>query len=362
MYNSDTVYSTTTFRPVSPSPVVFEPVETPSPQRTRKLETPLHFDGGLFSDIKSKDGKLLSTVTVDRVHSSTRRDVTDSPNSYQNIASNGTRDYVDDIIKTETITNQDVIKVKFTPVPQELDSPRLLTPSQFQTNRTTTPINYIKDNYEDLQSYKIVNSLCKEKDLDAEVSSSIKSVDNLTVTKPHKRAVSPLANIEISEQLTKIDSYLQDSLNVCTISETMGHTTPVLRLTPVSIQTEGETERSETKSNYYKENQYFVEKCVSNISNSYHEVENKEGNQKEYTPQLDLVQDKRQVLTDSTDVGNITENISKSHSVNKKHQGVFSAVYNMPIHYHAAILCFILIVYNLIYQYIKQNCLNNNSK
>ncbi|CAH2075188.1 unnamed protein product, partial [Iphiclides podalirius] len=85
IYNSDTVYSTTVFRPVSLSPPTQHEADSLPPQRTRKLETPLHFEGGLFSDIRSSDGKLLSKVTVDRVHSSTRRDVIDSPSTSESI-------------------------------------------------------------------------------------------------------------------------------------------------------------------------------------------------------------------------------------------------------------------------------------
>ncbi|CAH0699848.1 unnamed protein product [Spodoptera exigua] len=262
MYNSDTVYTTTTFRPVSPSPIT-PPLNTPSPQRTRKLETPLHFDGGLFSDIRSTDGKLLSKVTVDRVQQSSRHDITDSPSVFTD-----GKNYVDDIVKTETITNENVITVKFTPVPPELDSPRLLTPSQMYKTRQKTPVEYIKDNFEDLQSYKIVSSVVKEKLLEKENLTPVlneggifenhdtfanttckenvyekdsfisdsnvkeKLSTSLDTFEPIKRAPSPLANLFISEQLTKIDSYLQESLEVCTGVKD--------RYTPIPIIIEGE--------------------------------------------------------------------------------------------------------------------------
>ncbi|KAI8428575.1 hypothetical protein MSG28_007328 [Choristoneura fumiferana] len=264
MYNSDTVYSTTTFRPVSPSPRTPPAPSSVSPQRTRKLETPLHFDGGLFSDIRSTEGKLLSKVTVDRVHCSSRHDVTDSPSVYESIGSHGAKDYVDDVVKTETITNEEVIKVKFTPVPLEFSSsPRLLTPSQFQIER---PVPFIKDGFEDLQSYKIVNSICKEKlfesqdfsksfdtldMVEARAPSSLlnfmvdnqnlsKSFESLDIMEPVKRSPSPLANFLISEQLTKIDHYLQESLDACSGSDGEGRSTPAR--VPV-LQVEGETLR-----------------------------------------------------------------------------------------------------------------------
>ncbi|KAI8428580.1 hypothetical protein MSG28_007328 [Choristoneura fumiferana] len=208
---------------VSPSPRTPPAPSSVSPQRTRKLETPLHFDGGLFSDIRSTEGKLLSKVTVDRVHCSSRHDVTDSPSVYESIGSHGAKDYVDDVVKTETITNEEVIKVKFTPVPLEFSSsPRLLTPSQFQIER---PVPFIKDGFEDLQSYKINLS---------------KSFESLDIMEPVKRSPSPLANFLISEQLTKIDHYLQESLDACSGSDGEGRSTPAR--VPV-LQVEGETLR-----------------------------------------------------------------------------------------------------------------------
>lgn len=354
MYNSDTVYSTTTFRPVSPSPITATTPETPSPQRTRKLETPLHFDGGLFSDIRSTEGKLLSKVTVDRVHSSMRHDVTDSPSVYEGFGSHGNKDYVNDIIKTETITNEDVIKVKFTPVPPELDSPRLLTPSQFQVNRAKTPIEYLKDNYEDLKSYKIVNSLCKEKQFETEsLKIEEKNLETLNVSEPIMRPHSPLANLLVSEQLTRIDNYLQESLDACS-------TDGIGRKTPIPIIVEGET-RQESKETITKEayeaTTYHLDTSTNNSLSSYHK-ETESDKQKESVIQK---QQQAPIACEpkiTSDEHFISRRTSKLNSV-REQQGVLKAIYNMPIHYHAAILCFILIVYNLIYQYIKKNCQGN---
>lgn len=347
MYNSDTVYSTTTFRPVSPSPLTL-PASSPSPQRTRKLETPLHFDGGLFSDIRSKDGKLLSKVTVDRLHSSSRHDVTDSPSMYESVGSHGNKDYVDDIIKTETITNEDVIKVKFTPVSFELDAlpPRLLTPSQFQMNRAKTPVEYLKDTFEDLQSYKIVSSICKDKKFEADnVSAKDLHFDSLGIVEPFKRAPSPLANFLVSEQMTKIESYLQESLDAC------GSTG---RSTPAPLNIEGETkvdDKGKQKTELYETTKMQCETSSNNMSSitSYHDDK----------PSERQVKPPATVTTFSSNE-DAKRRKSKGNSVREKQPGVLSAIYNMPIHYHAAILCIILIVYNFIYQYIKQNCHGKN--
>lgn len=365
MYNSDTVYSTTTFRPVSPSPHTPPAPSSVSPQRTRKLETPLHFDGGLFSDIRSTEGKLLSKVTVDRVHCSSRHDVTDSPSVYESIGSHGTKDYVDDVVKTETITNEEVIKVKFTPVPLEFSSaPRLLTPSQFQMER---PVPYIKDGFEDLQSYKIVNSICKEKlfesrdfskssdnidMVEARPPSSLlsfmmdkqnlsKSFERLDVMEPVKRSPSPLANFLVSEQLTKIDHYLQESLDVCSGSDGEDRSTPAL--VPVLL-VEGETLR-EVKDIYNKPR----EETIKDSSKIYTATScQKEEAVKSYSTQPSS----SQVVSSMEEI----KTKSKVNSVKDKEWGMLHVIYNMPIHYHAIVLCFFLIVYNLIYQYIKENC------
>lgn len=342
MYNSDTVYSTTTFRPVSPSPRTVDLLPaptTPSPQRTRKLETPFHFDGGLFSDIRSQEGKLLSKVTVDRVHSASRHDVTDSPTIHQRVGTHENTDYVDNILKTETITNEDVIKIKFTPVRQELDVPRLLTPSQFAQQ----PIEYIKDDFEDLQSYKIVNSVNKENKFGSEkFIEREKSADSFAALELPQRAHSPLASLAISEQMTKIDEYLQKSLDVC--SSTDGNSLKTVG----STTSEGEVRENETLQNIssIEDKSYYQSDVSAKTESSYRSKEEwRNGKQttvleRESNPSVDYGGRKK----------------SKTDGVQARNNGVLSAIYNMPMHYHAVILCFILIVYNLIYQYIKKNC------
>nr|XP_049703022.1 uncharacterized protein LOC126055982 [Helicoverpa armigera] len=433
MYNSDTVYMTTTFRPVSPSPIT-PPLNTPSPQRTRKLETPLHFDGGLFSDIRSTDGKLLSKVTVDRVQKSSRHDITDSPS----VVTDG-HNYVDDIVKTETITNENVITVKFTPVAPELDSPRLLTPSQMYRAQQKSPVEYLKDNFEDLQSYKIVNSVCKEKLLEKDnlepvfkegrisesreifVNSTCKEsflqkdvfelnekgktantinayesikrgpsplanlaayepikrspsplvnleahepikrgtspLSNLKVYEPIKRSPSPLANLEayepikrgpsplanilISEHLSKIDSYLQESLDVC--SGVKGRVTPI----PINIEGYDKSGQiSDVEKVPHAEEKHEPQVAYATTATSQTTNESKQSSSE--------CQEERFGYRATRTPEPFVDPASKLNS--DKQRGVLSAIYNMPIHYHAAILCFFLILYNLIYQYVKQNC------
>lgn len=364
MYNSDTVYTTTTFRPVSPSPIT-PPLDTSSPQRTRKLETPLHFDGGLFSDIRSTDGKLLSKVTVDRVQRSTRHDITDSPSvTFDNEPKEN--NYVDDIIKTETITNKDFITVKFTPVPPELDTPRLQTPSQmYQLQQTPSPIQYIKDNFEDLQSYKIVNSVCKENLFETDnlvppISFERNLLNSFDVSEPIKRACSPLANQLISEQLTKIDSYLQESLEVC--SGVKQRFTP----TPVNIEKDYLMDKIVDKVPCNKKEEKIINFNIESQCTMLNEetLKSSKINVDEMRRDCEpfVTEQKREIAPQVTSYHIDTKNMSKLNSVSDKHPGVLSAIYNMPIHYHAAILCFLLIIYNLIYQYIKQNCSGNNNK
>lgn len=319
MYNSDTVYTTTTFRPVSTSPSTF-PASTPSPQRTRKLETPLHFDGGLFSDIRSADGKLLSKVTVDRVHSSSRHDVTDSPHLYEDIDLNGNKEYIDEIVKTETITNEDVIKVKFTPVRPELDSISLWSP--MQDLKSYSPVPYIKDEFEDLCSYKIVNSVCKENLLKVnnyESDNQVSQMKDRQVTRGH----SPLANLIIPEHLTKIDNYLQESLNVLKSEK--------------ECNIVNEREKSDKCAVVCSEQQNTFKESV----NSY-----QKNDAKEYVSEI---------LSTTNMDGEALHNKNKLNGV-KKYPRVIKRLCNLPMHYHAAILCFFLIVYNLFYQYYKKHC------
>lgn len=351
MYNSDTVYSTTTFRPVTPSfnmpPVA--PTHS-SPQRTRKLETPLHLDGGLFSDIRSADGKLLSKVTIDHVHSSTRHDITDEPSVYESTGLDGNKDFVDDLVKTETITNEDIIKVKFTPIPPELDCPRLLTPSQFilvQTDVIKPNFEYIKDNFEDLQSYKMVSSLCKEKIFESGPQNfRERSFDTLSVSEPVKRTPSPLANFLVSEQLTKIDNYLQDSLNAWSVDDNKGRSTPATAIstTETKLETLG-TQRRE----FFEEKRYLYESSSTNASIGMGSQQS--GGTTSVRHDEPVVRSSEVSLQEDE-----TRRKSKVNSVKETQPGVLSAIYNMPIHYHAAIICFLLIVYNLVYQYIKHNC------
>lgn len=344
IYNSDTVYSTQTFRPVSPSPrtpVTSLTPLTPSPQRTRKLETPLHFDGGLFSDIRSTDGKLLSKVTVDHVHSSSRCDVTDAPINRSSCDSRGNRDYVDDIQKTETVTNENVIKIKFTPVPPELNTPRTFTP-QF----TRPPIEYIKDNFEDLQSYKIVNTMCKENKICSENLNIEDNVNSLFVNDPIRRSHSPLANFLVPEQLNKIDNYLQESLNACIAERDKDRS--ISRLSGAEGEnTHVVTRKEEFKS--FEEKQYNIEQSTSSIVSS-------EIDERSYQSEVPNNDNRRAFAKEESPVHKRTVDEVRSNSVKEKPPGVWRSIYNMPIHYHAAILCFILIVYNLIYQYIKENC------
>lgn len=411
------------------------------------METPLHFEGGLFSDIRSTDGKLLSKVTVDRVQRTTHHGVADSPSTVH-VQDDNT--YVDDLVKTETVTNQDVFTVKFTPIMHDIEYPRLLTPSQFRLTPSITPVDYLKNDFEDLQSYKIVNSLCKEKLFESDNTlrnilshestensvfkkeGSTRFVDELTtdhtrevierlavmdavyrapsegglnvinnpttrassegglnIVRPDLRAFreglnitnpvlktsreglnipvpilrasseglnmaepifrghSPLANLLVSEQLSKLDTYLQESLDVC-----LGRKTPS---PTVIIKGIGET-AGETKhivSHLYEEKAYSFQSStnlagnsVATLDTSYHK---EEPVSKTVNVNYKLIPYKE--LFDKKG--------KKIDSVNKKKTGVLNAIYNMPIHYHAAILCLLLIIYNLVYQYIKENCLGN---
>lgn len=390
IYNTDTVYSTTTFRPVSPSPLTPPAPESLSPKRTRKLETPLHFDGGLFSDIRSTDGKLLSKVTVDKIYRSTRHDVMDSPGI---VTSSEPHNYVDDIVKTETITNEDVIKVKFTPVQLEVDSPRLRTPLLHHSDQIKSPVEYLKGDYEDLQSYKIVRSLCNEKAFESESANlgeehtsevlmpiinrsqssqakilesdkniervnlsnkdffefnnfnvQVKDIASVSITEPIIRMHSPLANLLVSEQLCKIDNYLQESLDICVLGEKIDRTTP----SSVDV---GENSTLANKNLVGTNTSASVKKLEeSTTENDYKEIQNIEH---EVNFRSNSINEERSI--NDVQVKN-NEKKPLLNNAKEKRPGILHAIYAMPIHYHAAILCFLLIVYNFIYQYIKQNC------
>lgn len=405
------------------------------------METPLHFDGGLFSDIRSTEGKLLSKVTVDRVQNSTQHDITDSPSA---VCIQDNQNYVDAIMKTETITNKDVITVKFTPVPPELespwlltpsqfvqlqsqspveyfkgnyeamstdgdviqtetitnkginavkftpvppelDSPRLLTPSQFIKLQSQSPVEYIKDNYEDLQSYKIVNSLCREKILETDFLTSDQNITekivkfNITNGNEdsffHKdiaefvenddlkgfkrlhvadelciRGHSPLENTLVSEQLIKLDNYLQESLDVC-----LGRKgTPIKMLTEIKDDTKLIMKHEVVeKSNYFEKSVQMLNESDTKMENiSYHKEE-----QISKTPERVEAEPMQREVANQVEFN--AKKVSKLISVPKQKAGILYTIYNMPVHYHAVIVCVILIIYNLIYQYMKQNSQGN---
>lgn len=361
--------------------------------RTRKLETPLHFDGGLFSDIRSTDGKLLSKVTVDRVLRSTHHDVTDSPSIDVH---HDEKNYVDDIIKTEKITNEDVITVKFTPVQRELESPYLFTSLQTNPARDRTPVEYLKDDFKDLESYKIVNSLCKTNLFETQKTGNDKlsfidtnksmkesseplnistfmhknysSLTEYPVPKnlepetdrdeldlPQTKALreyyaneestsiaiikehSPLANFLLSEQLSRIDTKLQESLQICSGNK---DNIPFISLNEETNMTSagcGLELFAEQKSNNNDENIKKPRKSVSDHSEVMEEIHE--------------TNDKFETQKNAIDVNKLKAKGNSDHNNFFRFKRV---IYNLPIHYHAAILCFFLIVYNLIYQYVKQ--------
>ncbi|OWR55177.1 hypothetical protein KGM_202448 [Danaus plexippus plexippus] len=337
MYNSDTVYSTTTFRPISASPTVDQPV------RTRKLETPLHFDGGLFSDIRSTDGKLLSKVTVDRVSSSTRRDVIDTPHVFETEDGFGNKGFVDDIVKTEKVTNEDIIKVKFTPVRRELDSIPSWSIGSGSEYKPAARVDYLNNDYEDLQSYKIVNSLCKQKISDHLETETDKEmlVANVSTDRGH----SPLANFVISDHLVKIENYLQESLDICSETKSLAEA----RLTPEIISTSSKPEKESVREDVVSEDhkhQYEAPASNNDITNP---VKSYQTNEVSCNHEVDTKDQKESY-----------HKKSKLNSVKTTKQGLITAMYNMPMHYHAAMICFVLVVYNLFHQYVKQNFDGNN--
>lgn len=282
------------------------------------------------------DGKLLSKVTVDRVHSSLRCDVTDSPSLdiHRTVGPEGSRDYVDDILKTETVTNEDVIKIKFTPVPAELLTSRSFTP------KAVPQFEYIKDNFEDLHSYKIVNMMCKENKIDS-YKMKEESVENVLYNELPPRTYSPLPNLEVPEQLRKIESYLQESLNACSDKRQEDI------FTCKQAAVEGEIHQTKIKEDF----QIFKEEQNGEVST--------QSSTKQYSYQNEVstsAYPTTPINETKSYISNKTEVKSKRGSVQENNCSIWRAIYNMPIHYHAGILCVILIVYNLIYQYIKENC------
>lgn len=188
-----------------------------------------------------------------------------------------------------------------------------------QLSRNLSPVKYIKDNFEDLHSYKIVNTVCKENLLKV-IDFDDTDKKNESVDRPVTRGHSPLANLIIPEHLTKIDNYLQESLNVL---------------------------KSEKECSVAEEilNKYEVENTCQ-LQNNYEEA--LDSHQK-----IDNIAYKKENISNYND-GEIANAKDKLNSVKTKHPGVLKTVYNWPMHYHAAIMCFFLIVYNLIYQYLKQ--------
>ncbi|CAH4019758.1 unnamed protein product [Pieris brassicae] len=187
--------------------------------------------------------------------------------------------------------------------------------------RSVTPVNYLKNDFDDLTSYKIVNSLCKEQLLQR--NGAIDKLEDMRIEREH----SPLANNLISEKLIKIDSYLQESLNRCSeAKDTVPH--------EATTETDVIKDVMETqKDDILIDNQVKFS---------------------ETNPKYDAEDSSKSLQTPK-------ENKKSKNSVDKKKLGVLGTIYKLPMHYHAAIICFLLIVYNLIYQYIKQNCYGNGA-
>ncbi|CAB3243804.1 unnamed protein product [Arctia plantaginis] len=254
--------------------------------------------------------------------------------------------------------------------------------------KSPAPIEYINNNFEDLQSYKIVSSLCKNKLFETDkllpelqlegtlvnrldnlepanevTSLEDNSLNKVNVSEPLKRACSPLANEHISEQLSKIDSYLQESLEFCSGTKVRSTPSPVITEIMMGCNTH---EKANTFMNQkiYEDN-IIHSTTISEYKNEVNQI-SKEDIVTENAPENEALTGQKEYHRESElkmpsyDIDD-KKSMSKLNSVTEKQPGVLRAIYNMPIHYHAAILCFFLIIYNLIYQYIKQNC-NGNKK
>lgn len=273
-------------------------------------KSPNQFNNGIFDDILSPSGKVLSTVTVDSIHSSTYCDVTDVPvtddiHAIENDALKTDVNFplsVTDTFRTETFTNEDILKIKLTPTLMEFDDYLFgkLTPS-LEDNRSLTPLF---TNQEHLFTQDFTNQ-------------SSRSLTPLFTNQEHL-FTQDFMNQSITQNIIyKSDVVVEES-----------------NLLP--------EQREDQKVNFM-ESQFTSSACNTNTSTRHEDVSKQRIHiNKEITTQgsKHTVQDLPPKIIQ----------VKKS----TKNTGLYSQFLNLPAHYHAAIICFLLVAYNIIFNLYKQ--------
>lgn len=246
-------------------------------------------NSGLFDDILSSTGKVLSTITVDKIHSSTVCDITDVPIPDDIAAIERDAFYserispnkIHDTFRTETYTNEDILRIKLEPTLSELDDFILnrLTPEQPLLRKPKTPTyadqNLNVDNYKTFQAF-----------------STTKSSESLLANYLYNEHLSDVSNNNIAKEYVITTAVEKDE----------------------------------------KDNSF-----TNDISSS-------------------VIVDKKE---DSPFISKVDENSTCSKSTVRK---VWNNIKNIPVHYHAIILCLFLILYNIFYNLYKQKVLDNSKE
>lgn len=273
-------------------------------------KSPNQFNSGIFDDILSPSGKVLSTVTVDAVHSSTYCDVTDVPmtddiHAIENDALKTDVNFplsVTDTFRTETFTNEDILKIKLTPTLMEFDDYLFgkLSPSQ-ECNRSLTPLF---TNREHLFTQDFTNQ--------------------------SDRPLTPL--------FTNQDHlFTQDFTNQSITQNIIYKSDVVVEETNLLAQ-----HREDEKVDFI-ESQFTTVACNTNTSAKHEDIPK----QSVYTNKEISSQGSRQTVKDFPST--LTQ-VKKS----TKNTSLYSQFLNMPAHYHAGIICFLLVAYNIIFNIYKQ--------
>ncbi|XP_077285691.1 Z band alternatively spliced PDZ-motif protein 52 isoform X2 [Arctopsyche grandis] len=278
-------------------------------------------DRGIFSDILSTTGKVLGTVTMDTIHSSTVCDITDTPITDDLTAIENDALYSDggitpksicDTMRTETYTNEDVLRIKLAPTLIEFD--------EYLLGRNTPNIDntFMK---------------CLTPSL---VSQTITYESNSRRTTPeifHRYGENNSSGI-----IYKSDVVVEESSSL-----------PLFMM------------------NNSKE--YTIKTMLNNLSVTDNLKEVEENSIQKQINEIDIKSDHtktEQVINHNTQTENRSEtkpttSKAKNQVSQSKISKLKSTILNMPIHYHAAIICFFLVLYNVLFNIYKQNVDKSNS-
>lgn len=273
-------------------------------------------DRGIFSDILSSTGKVLSTVTVDTIHSSTVCDITDVPYTDDIDAIEDDALYSDrvtpkticDTLRTETYTNEDILRIKLEPTLTEFDD--------YLQGRFTPNNNLLKCLTPTLISHKT----------DYKTSSSKNTPDIFYKDYENNSGIIYKSDIVVEESSTLPQVMVNES-----------HYLVKTILHDFSALNNAEETREVFTKNVDVKNENVVEVAKPAYVNQDSPVVNH---------------------VDLEPVNNLVKIQPPQSKMNK----LKTLILNLPIHYHAAIICFLLVMYNVLINIYVQHKMNNSNK